>query len=559
MKEVLKKERKSFISKRFYILTFLLFCLIIGIQYVLTKQVDVQEITSGWSVKLNNTQLAGNSLNQIAIPLTKLNDKVEMSTALSKTKYSQVTLAFQTRYSVVQVFLDDTELYQYGEEEAKSGEWVLRRNHRIALPENYAGCTLRIVLLPQEDNAFSQLPTIELQESGNYLQNAIYKRFVFEIVSMFVFCAGLAAFGIMMFLVNSRTQMKLLVFEALFSLSIGIWMICYSDFLHILTDDTSCCGVLEYMALYATAVFLLLFVFELFKHERYSRVIEYIGVIFAVTGVVSFVLNQCNIIHFSVTVSVFHVMVVVGLVICILMIARWLHRKREPENMVFAWGVVVLYVFIALEMIRYILNKYAIITTDVTESWMPIGVLIFVMTMIINFGMRWKKNVEISMERDALMRMAYTDALTNIGNRACCDKIFRQYEESNKPVIVLNMDLNHFKAINDNYGHAVGDELLIRFAYLLEQVFGKYGAVGRMGGDEFVVILDYCDREVIEGYIKELMDKVEADNAKSLKPYKLSVAYGWADNFENSGKYIWKVYEEADRRMYEQKRQQRLR
>jgi diguanylate cyclase (GGDEF)-like protein/PAS domain S-box-containing protein len=94
-----------------------------------------------------------------------------------------------------------------------------------------------------------------------------------------------------------------------------------------------------------------------------------------------------------------------------------------------------------------------------------------------------------------LVRLARFDALTGLANR-------RHFEESlaaavvraprlHAPLMLLSLDIDHFKQINDTYGHAVGDEVLRQFARRLGNAVYDVDLAARMGGDEFVVLVEY--------------------------------------------------------------------
>lgn len=87
---------------------------------------------------------------------------------------------------------------------------------------------------------------------------------------------------------------------------------------------------------------------------------------------------------------------------------------------------------------------------------------------------------------------AQTDHLTSMGNRAAFDfhleTALQKAKAGNGPYSVAVFDLDEFKPINDKYGHAVGDQVLVAFAERLKQAFPSPAFVGRFGGDEFAVI-----------------------------------------------------------------------
>jgi diguanylate cyclase (GGDEF)-like protein len=93
-----------------------------------------------------------------------------------------------------------------------------------------------------------------------------------------------------------------------------------------------------------------------------------------------------------------------------------------------------------------------------------------------------------------VVELAHTDPLTGLSNRtAFMDRLRRSVahaHRSRKPLAVLYLDLDRFKAINDRYGHAAGDAVLQAFANRLVGAVRPYDTVARLGGDEFAILLD---------------------------------------------------------------------
>ncbi len=103
---------------------------------------------------------------------------------------------------------------------------------------------------------------------------------------------------------------------------------------------------------------------------------------------------------------------------------------------------------------------------------------------------------EIGRRRDseAVLRMHATyDDLTGLANRRTVMAVLAQRVRDARVHAVAMFDLDHFKAVNDTHGHAVGDEVLVVVARAAQQVVGERGLVGRLGGEEFVLVIDDCE------------------------------------------------------------------
>jgi diguanylate cyclase (GGDEF)-like protein len=90
---------------------------------------------------------------------------------------------------------------------------------------------------------------------------------------------------------------------------------------------------------------------------------------------------------------------------------------------------------------------------------------------------------------ETLRRQATKDPLTGLANRRELDRRLAEMGERPEPQAVLLLDLDGFKSVNDTYGHAAGDDLLVQIARRIEGTIQGHGLVARYGGDEFVVLL----------------------------------------------------------------------
>jgi two-component system, cell cycle response regulator len=138
--------------------------------------------------------------------------------------------------------------------------------------------------------------------------------------------------------------------------------------------------------------------------------------------------------------------------------------------------------------------------------------------------------------QDELRRQATHDALTGVLNRSKTFEIFtRELQRSKRegtPLGAILVDLDHFKSVNDTYGHLAGDEVLRNAAARLQSSIRSYDAVGRYGGEEFIVLLPGCDEATACAQAERLrlalsMDPVVLDSASSVE-YQLTASFGVA-------------------------------
>ena len=111
------------------------------------------------------------------------------------------------------------------------------------------------------------------------------------------------------------------------------------------------------------------------------------------------------------------------------------------------------------------------------------------------------------------------------------------------------MDIDNFKNINDEYGHAVGDQALKNLANILMSTFRTYDIIARMGGDEFQVFLkDISERKIMDKRMKCLLDVL---NSQKKLPFTCSIGICMV----NSDKFCYQdALEAADKALYKSKR-----
>ena len=171
-------------------------------------------------------------------------------------------------------------------------------------------------------------------------------------------------------------------------------------------------------------------------------------------------------------------------------------------------------------------------------------------------SVRLKKHlVKLKDAERALRKSAFLDPLTGLANRLLLMDRFevamRHARRSHKKFAVLMLDLNKFKSINDTYGHAAGDKVLVAVSQRLVSIVRESDTVARLGGDEFVLIVESInERAQLESLGRKLMDVVSQDlilDSGQTVAVGASVGYAW---YPKDGDSLRDILEVADQAMY---------
>ena len=149
-----------------------------------------------------------------------------------------------------------------------------------------------------------------------------------------------------------------------------------------------------------------------------------------------------------------------------------------------------------------------------------------------------------------LIYISRRDRLTGVYNRNYYEERLNEImKEENLPLSIIMGDCNGLKALNDNYGHAQGDLLLIETANLLTSIVNENCEVFRIGGDEFVILCPNTNEEKCKCIIEEIYEKSKSKKVNGL-PVSISMGYYVINTMENT---VEEAFLEAEKLLYEVK------
>jgi diguanylate cyclase len=144
------------------------------------------------------------------------------------------------------------------------------------------------------------------------------------------------------------------------------------------------------------------------------------------------------------------------------------------------------------------------------------------------------------------------DRLTQVLNRRGIEEVLMKLAKERNFVVGL-LDIDYFKKVNDQFGHGIGDEVLTKFAQLLVSSETGPTVIGRWGGEEFLIVLEDLNGQVIEDNANAIVHEVKAFDWNSIQPgLSLTTSLGLA--LHRAGHDVYETVKVADENLYEAKR-----
>ena len=469
-------------------------------------------LDDAWEVTINETVYADVLLTELRFPAVRKGDRITMQRVLpSDWELVEGALRFYVRHNAVRMYIDGSQIYEYGNDRLASGKTLGSGYQFVKFPGEYKGKTLRIELVMAEDKVFTKLDSVRIYEWENAYRLIVTEGRLPLFCGSFLILFGLIVCGITAVALIFSTKYVRLFCISVFSLCMGLWTLSYYNIMQIFTIPLYSVSLINYLALYLAPIPLTVYIREEVENLK-SRILKIFYWIFFVTEVTAvcaaILLHAFDIVHMAGILKYMQAVLMGGMLFFLVVLLMNL-KFPKLENRLSVAGLLVVVVCVAYDMLGYNLGRYLGSDAFNLKGVSSCGIMIFICILFVSFYLEMTQRMMEQKERNFLIKSAYTDELTRIHNRRYCMEYMEKLkEQKNFNYTVICFDVNNLKVTNDTYGHARGDVLLKCAAEVLEQTFGEQGLVARMGGDEFVAILETAEEVRIGMLIEQFLQNV---------------------------------------------------
>ncbi len=486
-------------------------------------------------------------------------ESVTFSTILPDDEFVSPTVSFISDFCETVVTYNGEEIFKYGSFNEKHGKLVPKKALFAAIPDDEKGGVLAITVKASISTTYN-LNYFYYGESADVTDFFVESRRFPLLVGTFVCIFGLFILITIPILRGVQTAIISMLFHGLLLMDLGLYFLGYNTLLGFVVSDYNA-SVLEYASLLLLP-FLVQGAMIYNDGAKRNRLTYFFMAVDFLVPVIILSIHFSGILYIQQMVIYSHVLVLFQGTYCVIYLIRCIKTSREISeiygNRIYSFviviGVNVFFITSYADLIAYyVANSMGRIPqTSIKGMFILFGAIELVISMVLSYFFHHIAHINEDIIRDNLEGLAYRDELTDISNRAHCEQVMERMTRKKVPCIVVSIDLDGLKKVNDNLGHQIGDRMIKGFAAILKNVYSNVELLGRMGGDEFIVIMKGKDVARCESLLSKLKLEIAVANDKETE-FKYAASWGYAGNYEVDSSSVKDVYMLADTRMYAMK------
>ena len=453
-------------------------------------------------------------------------------------------LSVKTYVSEFSIYLDNEIICNYSNKFGTNGGG----QYMVQLPADAAGKMLIFRVEKQDKGNANLIDNAYLGSNDAILFKLLCENLYALFFGVFTLIVGMVILFVEYYMGKKLTggTNRSMLCLSIFIFLAGVWVVTDSNLLLFVINKTAVISLVSFTSFMLMPIYLLEFVAEIFEKKKSLIFLQR----FFFTMAILYLLNYLfPVIYGSWLLLPVHVGCAAGMGIVLNMGYKRLKKRKDREVQEVFQGFVLLSVFIAAAFVVYYINSvsgYSILYC--------IGICLFILNLLYVAIARLCEQIEQDVSVTAYKKLAYMDTMTGLLNRTAFIR-----EQVSKPLSAgsgyIILDINGLKQINDCYGHLEGDHLIIDMAKHVKGFFGEGGTCFRMGGDEFLVILEDTTEKDIAAAVDRMQKQFEEENKARKIP--LNIAAGYAV-WQVEGDTPNQLFRRADANMYENKQKMKI-
>ncbi|MBP7347353.1 MAG: diguanylate cyclase [Butyrivibrio sp.] len=512
-------------------------------------------MSSGWKVSYQKGSLENITLPDLHTGVIPKGQTIRLTNTIPDLKAPQ-TLCLHSYYCAIRVTVNQKVRYEYKTEDIGSNVFIGDSDQTIPLSAQDSGQEVAIEITPLENMTLSTFDIPLIGSERDILRYKMGSAFSLFSCSCFLIIFGLVGIFISCLVIFIQGQFMRLFLSGVFSLDIGVWLLCYGNYTDMVSQNAIYNSTLEFLSLYLLPLWTTLLFVQIYS-DRKRKFFIFLSCVNVFFVSVVLVCHYFIGIHLNTFLVVCHILCAADIILSMFIIMSGFVKKEKLQRFqerVLLAGLIFFMLTGSIDLIWFNLQKYLYFHPGGYHTFLllPLGAVVFVISLLLNYFYFIMDNMVQQKEKEQLLNIAYVDKLTQISNRTKCERDMKLLNDGNKPYVIISLDLNHLKQINDTYGHTYGDTLISGFARILDKCFGPVGTVGRMGGDEFIVMISGQSRQQVDNRLLA-MEALLAKESRKDKRLVFSTSYGCAYSQEHPEMSTIQLYKLADTRMYEMK------
>lgn len=457
-------------------------------------------------------------------------------------------LFVEINYNYLKVFANDLCIYDYSKDSINlPGQMTGHFISQIPLNSSMSGQVLSIQIYQPYKFIGTGFSSIALGTGSAYITDYLYSHLELIVSLFLMIVTSFCLLAISLWQRHQEHEYNYQMFRALclFLLFSAIWIFTDSTLPQLFWDNPLIICVISFFCFMALPVPLLSFVNMLCPDS--SKSLMGVRFLLLLNIVVQGLLYTTGGFSFIQMLPVTHSLAALSVIVLLICLLKHYRKNTSPYARPLLLALVLLILSGVLSLARFYISPQV----D-NSSYFRYGFLIFIGIMVYICTRAMLAFLHDYTEHKILKKLAYTDILTGTESRLAFEEFIEEIHSYTEPtpITLYAFDLNNLKTTNDTYGHKAGDIILQASANCILKVFQNLGRVFRIGGDEFLVVIQ---TELEEA--QELIDKLEEEIIKGNETceYTFTISTGYAIHPEAHGNMIDILLQKADKEMYKNK------